>query len=165
VARVVVSMFRAKRILLVLPALAILALGASGCGGGKHQVTAAELDQQGDQICRDEQSKFREIQAKPLGNASDAVDQTKALIQVAESANSALGDLEPPDALSTPLDIYLSARNRAIDEMKRGQDAAENQDSSTYAAAQAAVVHSAPERKKLADSLGFKVCSTNPGST
>jgi hypothetical protein len=148
---------------MLIAILATIALGA-GCGGGKQQVTAAELDQKGDQICRDEQTKFREIQAKPLGNASDATDQTKQLIQVAESANSALGALEPPDALRTPLEVYLSARNRAIDQMKRGQNAAENQDSGTYAAAQAAVVQSAPQRKKLAGSLGFKVCSGNPGS-
>jgi hypothetical protein len=148
---------------MLIATLAALGL-AAGCGGGKQQVTAAELDQKGDQICRDEQSKFRQIQAKPLGNASDAADQTMQLIQVAESANSALGGLNPPDALRAPLDSYLSARNRAIDQMKRGQDAAQNQDSVTYAAAQAAVVHTAPQRKKLADSLGFKVCSSNPAS-
>ena len=49
-----------------------------------------------------------------------------------------------------PFDIYLSARDRAIDQMKKGQDAAENQDSGAYGAAQAAVTKSAPQRKKLA---------------
>jgi hypothetical protein len=158
-------MFRAKRFLLVLPAVAILALEAAGCGGGgKQQVSAAELVQKGDQICRDEQTKFKQIQAHPLANASEAADQTKELIQVSESANSGLGDLEPPEAQRAPLESYLSARDRAIDQMKAGQDAAENQDSKAYAAAQAAVVHSAPQRKKLAVSLGFRVCSSNPGS-
>lgn len=158
-------MFRAKRFLLVPPAVAILALGATGCGGGgKQQVSAAELVHKGDQICRDEQTKFKQIQANPLGNASDAADQTKELIQVSESANSELGDLEPPEAQRAPLDSYLSARSRAIDQMKTGQDAADNQDSSAYAAAQAAVVHSAPQRRQLAASLGLKVCSANPGS-
>jgi hypothetical protein len=159
-------MFRAKRILLVLPAIAILALDASGCGGGggKEQVSSAELVQKGDQICRDEQRRFSEIQAQPLANASDAADQTKQLIQVSEDANSALGDLEPPEAQRDPLESYLSARDRAIDRMKDGEDAADDQDSRAYAAAQAAVVRSAPERKKLAASLGFRVCSSNPGS-
>jgi hypothetical protein len=158
-------MFRAKRFLLVLPAVAILALEAAGCGGGgKQQVSAAELVQKGDQICRDEQTKYKQIQAHPLANASEAADQTKELIQVSESANSGLGDLEPPEAQRAPLESYLSARDRAIDQMKAGQDAAENQDSKAYAAAQAAVVHSAPQRKKLAVSLGFRVCSSNPGS-
>jgi len=153
-------MFRDKRFLLAIPALAVLSLG-TGCGGGNQQVTAAELVQKADQACREEQSKFREIQATPPANASDAADQTKALIQVAEDASSTIDDLEPPDALRTPLDGYLSARSGAIDEMKKGQDAADNQDSRAYGAAQAAVVKSAPQRRKLADSIGFKVCSSN----
>jgi hypothetical protein len=158
-------MFRAKRFLLVPPAVAILALGATGCGGGgTQQVSAAELVQKADQICREEQTKFNQIQAHPLGSASDAADQTKELIQVSENANSELGDLEPPQEQRGPLDSYLSARSRAIDQMKTGQDAADNQDSTAFAAAQAAVVHSAPQRRKLAASLGLKVCSANPGS-
>jgi hypothetical protein len=156
-------MFRDRRILLVLPAFAILALG-TGCGGGKEQISAAELVQKGDQICREEQSEFSQIQARPPVNASAAADQTKALAKTAGSANSQLGNLEPPDALRTPFENYLSARERAVEAMKRGQDAAENQDSRAYGVAQAAVVHTAPERKRLAGSLGFKVCSSNPGS-
>jgi hypothetical protein len=149
--------------MLLLPIVLIGALGA-GCGGGTQQVTAAELDQKADQACREEQAKFKQIQATPPANASEAADQTKALIQVAESASSAIDDLEPPDALREPLDIYLSARGRAIDQMKKGQDAAENQDSGAYGSAQAAVSKSAPQRRKLADSLGFKVCSSNAGA-
>jgi hypothetical protein len=157
-------MFRARRSLSVLPALVILALG-KGCGSGKEQVTAAELVQKGDQICRQEQTGFNQIQAHPPGNAKDAADQTEALVKAAESANSKLSELQPPDELKSPLDSYLSARDRAIDQMKKGQDAAENQDSTGYGAAQAAVVQSAPERKRLARAVGFKVCSANPGAT
>jgi hypothetical protein len=153
-------MTRARRLQLALPLLVIAALGA-GCGGGKEQVTAAELDQKADQACRTEQEKFRQIQAMPPANATEAADQTKALIQVADDASSSIDDLEPPDALRTPLDIYLDARGRAIDEMKKGQDAAENQDSRGYGEAQARVAKSASQRRKLADSLGFKVCSSN----
>jgi hypothetical protein len=155
-------MSRDPRFLLVLPAVLILALDASGCGGGgKQQVTAAELVQKADQACRQEQAKFREIQATPPASAPDAADQTKELIQVAEDASSAIDDLEPPDALRTQLDSYLGARDRAIDEMKKGQSAAEDQDSRGYGAAQSAVVKTAPQRRKLADSIGFKVCSAS----
>lgn len=155
-------MFRAKRLVLVLPAIAILALDASGCGGGgKQQVTAAKLQQQADQACRTEQQKFRQIQATPPANASEAADQTKALIAVAETASSTIDDLEPPAELQGKLDAYLSSRGRAIDEMKKGQDAADNQDSRSYGAAQAAVLKSGPERSKLAKSLGLKVCGSN----
>jgi hypothetical protein len=151
-------MIRDRQLFLLVPALAILSL-TGGCGGGKQSVTAAELDQKADQICATEQTKFKQIQATPPANASEAADQTKALIQAAEDASSSIDDLEPPDALREALDVYLGARDDAIDQMKKGQDAAENQDSRGYGAAQAAMVKSAPERKKLADSLGFKVCS------
>jgi hypothetical protein len=156
-------MFRDRRLFLLVPALAILSL-AIGCGGGKEQVSAAELGQKADQICRTEQTKFKQIQVAPPANATEAAEQTKQLIDAAESASSAIDDLEPPDALQGALDTYLGARDRAIDEMKRGQDAAENQDSRTYGTAQAAVVKSAPQRKKLAGSLGFKVCSSSAGA-
>jgi hypothetical protein len=155
-------MFRDRRLLLVVPALAIISLGG-GCGGGKEQVSAAELDQKADEACRTEQEKFQQIQATPPANATEAADQTKELIQVAESTSSAIEDLEPPDALRMPLEIYLNARGNAIDEMRKGQDAAEDQDSRTYGTAQAAVAKSAPQRRRLADSLGFKVCSSNAG--
>jgi hypothetical protein len=156
-------MFRDRRSLLLVPALAMLSLGI-GCGGGKEQVSAAELDQKADQICREEQAKFRQIQVTPPANASEAAEQTKQLVQAAENASSAIDDLAPPDALREALDIYLGARDRAVDEMKKGQDAAENQDSRAYGTAQAAVAKSAPERKKLAESLGLKVCSAEAGA-
>jgi hypothetical protein len=156
-------MTRRPALLLVLPIAVAGVLGA-GCGGGKQQVTAAELVQKADQACREEQVKFRQIQATPPANASEAADQTKELIDVAESASSAIDELEPPDSLATQLASYLSARGEAIDQMKKGQDAADNQDSNGYGAAQAAVVKSAPQRSKLADQLGFKVCSSNAKS-
>jgi len=131
-------MTRCPALLLILPIAAMALIGA-GCGGGKEQVTAAELIQKADQACRDEQSRFREIQATPPANATEASDQTKALISVAEHASSTIDDLEPPENLRAALDAYLSARGQAIDEMKKGQDAADSQNSALYGAAQAAV--------------------------
>jgi hypothetical protein len=141
----------------------IAATAAAGCGG-PQKVTAAELDQKGDAICRELQDKFNQIQAQPPANAAGAVDQTKDLVGAAEDADSSLHDMEPPAALQTPYKIYLDARDQAVDQLKRGQDAAENQDSAAYGAAQQAVVQSAPRRKQLAQSLGFRVCSSNPGA-
>jgi len=63
-----VEMSRARMIPMVVPAFAILGL-AAGCGGGKDQVSAAELVQKADQICRQEQTKFTQIQTHPPVNA------------------------------------------------------------------------------------------------
>ena len=147
-----------RNLIAVLPA-ALLSAVAPGCGGGSEQVTATELAQKGDAICRTEQTRFSQIQALPPVNASVAADQTKQLVDAAESAGSDLRDLEPPENLRPTYDRYLEARDRATDEIKKGQDAAENRDSRAYGAAQSAVASSAPERQKLAGSLGFKVCS------
>jgi hypothetical protein len=163
VVRVVIPMFRAKRLLPLVAALAILSLAAGCGGGGKEKVSAAELGQKGDQICREEQRRFEEIQAHPPPNASLAADQTNELIDVADAANSDLGDLEPPDSIQGRFDDYLDARDQVVEEMKRGADAAESENSTAYAAAQKAVAKTNSSRRHLAASLGFRVCSSNPG--
>jgi len=142
----------------IAAALALIAIAAAGCGG-KQKVTAAELVQKGDSICREEQSKFNEVQAQPPANASEAANQTDDLVSAAEDANDSLGNLEPPEALQARYSAYLDARDRATDQIKKGKDAADNQDSAAYGAAQSAVSATAPGRQRLARSLGFKVCS------
>jgi hypothetical protein len=156
-------MFRAKRALPLIPAVAILSLGG-GCGGGSEQVSATELVQKADAACREERRSFDRIQAHPPPNASVAAAQTAELVSATEKANSQLRELEPPDQLRAAYERYLAARDHVLDEMKRGQDAAESQDSRAYGAAQAAVARDAPQREKLAQSLGFKVCSTSPAT-
>jgi hypothetical protein len=158
-------MFRAGRFLLTLPLLALATLGGAGCGGGgKDQVTAAELVARADAICREERGTFDRVQAHPPPNASIAANQTGVLLKATERANSALRDLNPPDQLKAQYDRYLEARDRAVDQMKRGQDAAEDRDSAEYGAAQAAVAREAPQRRKLAQALGLKACSSSRGS-
>jgi hypothetical protein len=142
--------------------ISAVVVALAGCGGGsKAQVSAAELVQKADTICSQERSGFDRIQAHPPPNASVAADQTGELIQITENASSDLRDLEPPDELRAAFDRYLEARDRVVDQMKRGQDAAENQAAGAYGAAQAAVARDAPERRKLAHALGLKVCSSS----
>lgn len=156
-------MFRSKRVLPLIPTIAILSVGG-GCGGGSERVSAAELVQKADEICGKERSSFTRIQAHPAPNASLAADQTGELILITEEANSRLRGLKPPEELQSSYDHYLEARDRVVDQMKRGRDAAEIQDAATYGAAQAAVARDAAQRRKLAVSLGFEVCSSGAGT-
>jgi hypothetical protein len=151
---------------LIVPFLISVGLGVlAGCGGAnKQQVSAVELVQKADAICAQERSGFDRVQAHPPPNASVAADQTGELIQITEKANSDLRDLEPPDQLRASYDSYLEARDRVVDQMKRGKDAAENQDSAAYGASQAAVARDAPQRRKLAGALGLKTCSSSASS-
>jgi ElaB/YqjD/DUF883 family membrane-anchored ribosome-binding protein len=156
-------MVRLRIASLAVPAIALAAL-ATGCGSGKEEVSAAELTQKADAICRDEQSRFKQIQANAPANASIAADQTNELIGVSRAASSDLDDLEPPESLADAYDRYLEARDRALDQMKRGQEAADNRDSAGYAAAQTAVAKAAPERRRLAEAVSLRVCGANPKS-
>jgi hypothetical protein len=156
-------MLRDRRALLLIPAAAILSLGG-GCDGGEDRVSAAELVQKADAICGEERGRFERIQANPPPNASVAADQTQELIRVTEDANSGLRDLKPPEELQAAYDRYLEARESVVDQMRRGKDAAENQDSADYGAAQAAVAREAPQRRKLAQALGLRVCSSSPAT-
>jgi hypothetical protein len=134
----------------------------AGCGGGgSERVSAAELIQKADGICARERTSFARIQAHSPPNASVAADQTEGLIKVTRDANSQLRDLRPPEGLQTAYDRYLEARDRVIEQMNRGEDAAKDQDSAAYGAAQAAVARDAPQRGKLARGLGLKVCSSS----
>jgi hypothetical protein len=156
------EMFLTRRFLLIIPAVLLLAVDASGCGGGGNdQVTAAELVHKADAICTKERGSFARIQAHPPPNASVAADQTDELIKATEDANSQLRDLKPPEELQSSYDRYIEARDRVIQQMNRGRDAAQDQDSTAYGAAQAAVARDAPQRRKLARALGFRVCSAS----
>jgi hypothetical protein len=149
---------------IALLALCGAVLSACGGGGGSEQVTAAELVQRADRICREEQSAFTRVQAHAPPNASVAADQTEELLKATEGASSQLRDLKPPDGLQPGYDRYLEARDRAVDQLQRGKDAADDQDSAAYGAAQAALARDAPQRRKLAGALGLKVCSSGRGS-
>ena len=156
-------MRRGKSIALVLTPLVLSAV-ATGCGGGKEQVTAAELVQKGDQICREQQRKFSEIQAAPLVNASDGGDQAEAL---GDAAKDSLGDLrhfEPPSPQRAAYDRYLDAKDNALQYFDQAKDAADDLNGRAYSAAQTAEAAGAPERAQLAKALGFKVCSQGPGT-
>jgi hypothetical protein len=152
------SMRRARWIGLIIPTGLLLAATA-GCGGGKEQVSAAELVQKGDAICRDEQSRFNQVQAAPLRNASDGADQADALLGAVKDAVGSLRDLGPPKPEQAAYDRYLDAKERAVQYFEQGKDAADNQDGPAYSGAQAAVARGAPERAKLAKAVGFRACS------
>jgi hypothetical protein len=153
-------MRRWKLIACSLPVVA--AVASTGCGGGPQQVSASDLVVKGDDVCRDLQGQFAEIQAGPPANASDAADQAGRLLDVADDAQSELRDLEPPKDIRADYDHYLDTRDQVSDLLKKGEDAADQQDGDGYGRAQEEASAGGPERQKLASGLGFKVCSRSP---
>ncbi|MGH2984519.1 MAG: hypothetical protein ACRDK5_09750 [Solirubrobacterales bacterium] len=147
---------RTKVLLVIGSAVAVAAI--AGCGGS-DEVSAEELVQQGDDVCREVQERFTEIQAQPPANASEGAEQAGELLGVADDAQAELRDLEPPAELRDGYDGYLDARDELSDALERGKQAAEDQDGDAYGKAQEEAASGAPERQRLARELGFRVCS------
>jgi hypothetical protein len=137
----------------------LVALAIAACGGGGQQVSAEELVQKGDDICTEVQERFAEIQRAPPASASDGADQAAELLEVADGAETELQDLEPPEELRDAYARYLDLRERVNDLIQAGKDAAQDQDGAAYGKAQEEAAKGAPERRRVAKELGFKVCS------
>jgi len=147
------------RLLPLLIAGAVTILAIAGCGDGSDEVSAGELVQKGDEVCRGVQERFAEIQAQPPASASEGAEQAGELLGVADDAQAELREIEPPEELRDRYDGYLDARDEVGAALERGKQAAENQDGAAYGRAQEEAAAGAPERGRLARGLGFKVCS------
>jgi len=132
---------------------------AAGCGGGSGPLTKEELIAKGDETCSEGNARFAEIQAEPPVNAAEAANQAGELIDVSTAELADLRDLEPPEELSGKMEAYLAAQQRAIDDLERGRDAANDQDKDAYAAAQERSDRDSEERQRLARAIGFHSCS------
>jgi hypothetical protein len=137
---------------------------ASGCGGGGGgaPLTAQQLFAQGDEICKQNQLRFSEIQSAPPNNAADAVDLTGQLIDSATEELDGLRGLTPPAQLADAYSAYLDAKQEALDRLKEGNEAAKHQDAKRYADLQDQNASSVPERLRLAKAVGFSVCGRQP---
>lgn len=148
-------------------ALAAAAIAAGCGGGGGEPLTAQQLVAQGDELCKQGQERFAQIQSEPPANASDAVDQTEQLIDSANEELEGLRDLKAPEELSDTYSQYLDAKQEALDLLSNGRDAANDQDAERYGELQSEVAAAGPERLKLARAVGFTICSrpqSNPGA-
>jgi hypothetical protein len=143
--------------------LTLLAAAATaaiaGCGGGSDQVSAEELVRQGDDVCREVQEAFTEVQAEPPANASEGAEQAGDLLGAADGAQGELREIEPPEELRDRYHSYLQERDAVANALERGRQAAEDQDGKAYGKAQEEAADGAPERRRLARELGFRVCS------
>jgi hypothetical protein len=144
-------------------AIAVAATLAWGCGGDTGPVSTGELIDRGDELCIEEQDRFREIQAEAPASAADAVGQTSGLIEVSEETTDGLAEIEPPSNLESAYESYLGARDEALRQLERGRDAAERHDRVAYNAALKKSIAGEGERQKLARKVGFEVCGESQG--
>jgi hypothetical protein len=147
----------ATRYVVVLVAAAAVAL--AGCGDEKEDVSAEELISRGDELCRSGQEHFEEIQGDTPADAAEALEQTEALVEVADEELDELRRMRPPEELREAYDRYLDARGDALELLERGRDAAEDGDAEAYAEAQTKLAAEQHTRVELAREIGFSACS------
>lgn len=160
---------RALRARSVAPLLAVLCLGAAGCGGdddssspsspSSEELAPSELVRAADEICRDGVERFAEIQSKTPSSAEEAETQTGDLVEVASMELDELRALNPPEELSAAYDAYVESRATALEQLERGRDAAADRDTEAYVEARDEANAGQPQRLKLAKAVGLKSCS------
>jgi hypothetical protein len=141
-----------------------------GCGGGGQEtgggsLTKAEVISQGDAICKRAREDFLAAEPPAPTSPERAAALQRALIRTSEEEVSRIRALAAPAEVEPALDRYLRARERGIALLKRGLEAAEREDLSSYAAAQRRVASGQLDRLNLARQVGFVDCSRPGGAS
>jgi hypothetical protein len=149
----------------LLPPGAVAVTAASiallaGCGGGDgEELTEEEFLTQGDEICKEGRAQFAELQKDPPQSAAESAELTRQLIEITEAEIEDLRDLNAPGDSQEALDEYLASREAGLEILERGLQAAEDEDATAYAEAQAQIARSQVDRARLAERVGFSECS------
>jgi hypothetical protein len=154
---------------IVLTAALLTAL--SGCGGGGEDTTSApqgeltrsDLVAKGDAICEEASEQFAQAREDPPTTAEESATFTQRLIEITEDQVRGLRALDPPDSLDRAMKRYLSALEANIATLRKGLAAAQQNDPTAYAEAQAKAVEGQVERLRLAQAVGFRMCSRPAG--
>ena len=126
---------------------------------GGEELSREEFLAEGDEICAEAREAFTELQDKVPTTAREAVDLTGQLVNISEDEQGELRELNAPNEVDEQVDAYLSAREEGIELLRRGLEAAEDDDGQAYASAQARVAAQQTQRLELARALGFTECS------
>jgi len=148
----------------LLAAVALLP-GCGGGGGDGGTLTKAEFVAQADQICKQAREKFLAAQPGPPSNPQQAAALQEVLIGTSENELSEIRSLDAPADVEPALDRYLRAREEGIALLKKGLEAAQNEDLSAYTAAQRQIAADQVKRLHLAQAVGFTECSRPGGSS
>jgi hypothetical protein len=171
-------MHAATRLRTTWAAGAVALVVIAGCGGGDasstttasgEELTKAELVAQGDAICKNALDEFAQLQQNPPTTAEGAATLTQKLVDITETELDQLRELNAPASVQSDLDRYLKALEKNVATLRQGLKAAQQNDATGYARAQAKTVEDQVDRLKLAQAVGFQDCSrpagTAPGST
>jgi len=123
-------------------------------------ISATALIDKGDEICNESQETFRSYAEEfPSGEEEADVAYSRLLAGISSKAIRRFEDLKPPVALATYYAAYVKAQREVARWDREALNAAEGEDLPAYLAAREKRDATAAERKKLAEEVGFHVCS------
>jgi hypothetical protein len=142
-------------------ALCLAGVAGAGCGGdeGEATLSAEELTARADEVCAAAAKRFAEAQSRPPATPKRAEAQTAELIALSGTELADLRELSPPEDLAQPYEAYLAARERLLDLLERGREAAAAGDEAAYTEAQTRAIAGQTRRASLARAAGLKECS------
>ena len=154
----------------ILMTVALL-VGLAGCGGGdgdttstaQGQLSKSQLVDEGDAICQEASDRFAQLRENLPTTAEESAAFTQQLIEITEDQVSRLRALDAPAAQEPAMKRYLAAMEANIATLRQGLAAAEQNDATGYAKAQAKAVEGQVERLRLAQAVGFRTCSRPVG--
>jgi hypothetical protein len=133
------------------------AIALAGCGGGGERLTRGELISQGDQECREQGQRERQIGA--FRDASSLAARGDRLLAADREAFRRFRQLHPPDDVQGDFDAYvkligdtLTVETRLVDAAKRGDTTELRRQILEQQALR-------PRLSAAARKVGFKVCS------
>jgi hypothetical protein len=123
-------------------------------------LTRSELIERGDAICADSRETFLGYRDEfPAGESEPSVGYSRLLVGISSKAVGRLDALVPPPALRKPYQLYVKAQEEVSGWDRDALKAAEAGDEAAYLAARETRNQTAAERRRLAEAVGFQVCS------
>ncbi len=131
----------------------------AACGGGGNDTSS--FISQADGICQDraQQGEAVRTDVGPVQDAQSAQELATRLIKVDAPSLDRLKALNAPSSASDSFQQYLSHRDDALAELRKGVTAAGRDDQAAYAQAQAASRKASDEADAVAAKMGLKACA------
>jgi hypothetical protein len=121
-------------------------------------LSKAELVSRGDAICTESRNKFLRYR-DPVAEGAPDVAYSRVLVGISSNAVEQFEALVPPEALASAYDAYVASQREVMGWDRDALAAAESEDAVAYGEAREARDRTEDERKRLAEAVGFHVCS------
>jgi hypothetical protein len=121
-------------------------------------LTKAELIRQGDEICEESRSKFLRYR-DPEAEVVPDVAYSRVLVGISTNAVDQFEALVPPPSLRPAYDRYLASQREVRQWDRDALAAAEAEDPTAYVEARETRTETEPDRRQMAEEIGFHVCS------